>query len=73
MIDEILFYERSIGHVTLLAVPGLLISIILTAMLSFILPEIRNIGSFEVSHLQLGSFIISHEKIEFIEISRFGS
>ncbi|XP_078490642.1 sperm-specific sodium:proton exchanger-like [Ciona intestinalis] len=47
VIDHHVFW-RSIGHVSLLSVPGLLMATILTALLSLCIPEIANIGNFEV-------------------------
>ncbi|XP_077965661.1 sperm-specific sodium:proton exchanger-like isoform X2 [Styela clava] len=46
VIDTHVFW-RSIGHVALLSVPGLMVSTMLTAMLSFLVPEIGNIVNFE--------------------------
>lgn len=44
-------FFRSIGHVSLLAVPGLLLATILTAMLSLVIPEIGGIQDWEVSFI----------------------
>uniref|UniRef100_F7ABC0 Cyclic nucleotide-binding domain-containing protein n=1 Tax=Ciona intestinalis TaxID=7719 RepID=F7ABC0_CIOIN len=70
VIDHHVFW-RSIGHVSLLSVPGLLMATVLTAFLSLCIPEVANIGNFEVKvyvALIFGSIISATDPVAVVAL-----
>ena len=61
-----MFLCRSVGNVSILAVPGLLTATVLTAFLGFIIPEIARIPNFSVKMyiaLMFGAIISATDPI----------